>query len=335
MSLRVALATAPSSCSNSFFIIHLGHFLNLLQHTNSADEVIFLPLAARSRYQCAWKMAYFSTEPPSERCNLTGKNRVRDSFRLSNETHPAKRRQPLQPRRKIGPTATKTASGIPYWPCRDPIGERGGKNLYGFVGNDGMDTWDFLGLQMEKLTPAQISSLENNWRIHMQQNGVPKAEIERKIAQAKEDGQAPNLTKDPTPEELERLRKEPLPVIIFPDPFDPQIPGDPQSAPDPFDDEDIAVFRKVFAPWLYQSLCDCFDAVNEEAFRRFSLLPLVEDLQKRTKRRREIHKERDQRGWDCVNYFGGGFHRGGGGATSIDEAKEYWTESPDEAVNPK
>ena len=40
--MRVALATAPSSCSNSFFIIHLGHFLNLLQHTNSADEATFL-----------------------------------------------------------------------------------------------------------------------------------------------------------------------------------------------------------------------------------------------------------------------------------------------------
>ena len=32
------------------------------------------------------------------------------------------------------------------WPSRDPIGERGGKNLYGFVGNDGVDRWDRLGL---------------------------------------------------------------------------------------------------------------------------------------------------------------------------------------------
>ena len=67
-------------------------------------------------------------------------------FRLSNETHPANRRQPAQPRRKNGPTATKSASGIPYWPSRDPIGERGGKNLYDFVGNDGVDRRDFLGL---------------------------------------------------------------------------------------------------------------------------------------------------------------------------------------------
>ena len=29
---------------------------------------------------------------------------------------------------------------------KDPIGERGGKNLYGFVGNDGVSKWDMLGL---------------------------------------------------------------------------------------------------------------------------------------------------------------------------------------------
>ena len=92
-------------------------------------------------------MAYFSTASASERRNLTGKNRVWDFFRLSNETHPANRRQPLQPRRKIGPTAMKTASGIPCWPSRDPIGEKGGLNLYGFVGNDGVGRWDLLGYE--------------------------------------------------------------------------------------------------------------------------------------------------------------------------------------------
>ena len=91
-------------------------------------------------------MAYFSTEPASERRNVTGKNRVWDFFRLSNETHPANRRQPAQPRRKIRPTATKSASGIPYWPSRDPIGERGGYTLYGFVGNEPIVNVDVLGL---------------------------------------------------------------------------------------------------------------------------------------------------------------------------------------------
>lgn len=32
------------------------------------------------------------------------------------------------------------------WPSRDPIGERGGVNLYGMVGNDAVDHWDKLGL---------------------------------------------------------------------------------------------------------------------------------------------------------------------------------------------
>ena len=91
-------------------------------------------------------MAYFSTEPASERRNVTGKNRVWDFFRLSNETHPASRRQPAQPRRKIRPTPTKPASGIPYWPSRDPIEEEGGLNLYGFVRNDGVARFDDLGL---------------------------------------------------------------------------------------------------------------------------------------------------------------------------------------------
>lgn len=32
------------------------------------------------------------------------------------------------------------------WVNRDPIGERGGRNLYGMIGNDGINQWDYLGL---------------------------------------------------------------------------------------------------------------------------------------------------------------------------------------------
>jgi RHS repeat-associated protein len=32
------------------------------------------------------------------------------------------------------------------WPSRDPLEEKGGMNLYVFVGNDGVGNWDFLGL---------------------------------------------------------------------------------------------------------------------------------------------------------------------------------------------
>jgi hypothetical protein len=36
-------------------------------------------------------------------------------------------------------------SGIPFWPSRDPIEEEGGVNLYGFVGNSGIQRVDLLG----------------------------------------------------------------------------------------------------------------------------------------------------------------------------------------------
>ena len=36
--------------------------------------------------------------------------------------------------------------GLGRWLSRDPIGEAGGLNLNGFVGNDGINRWDYLGL---------------------------------------------------------------------------------------------------------------------------------------------------------------------------------------------
>jgi RHS repeat-associated protein len=44
------------------------------------------------------------------------------------------------------------------WPSRDPIEEEGGINLYGFVGNDGVNKWDLLGNSV-KLPPG----LGNYW----------------------------------------------------------------------------------------------------------------------------------------------------------------------------
>jgi RHS repeat-associated protein len=43
------------------------------------------------------------------------------------------------------------------WPSRDPIGEDGGINLYGFVNNDGVNAWDYLGF-----TGWQINDLWGN-----------------------------------------------------------------------------------------------------------------------------------------------------------------------------
>ena len=52
----------------------------------------------------------------------------------------------------------KTVSGIPFWPSRDPIGEEGGENLYGFVGNDGVCGFDYLGMRLKDLSLAVSTS---------------------------------------------------------------------------------------------------------------------------------------------------------------------------------
>ena len=36
---------------------------------------------------------------------------------------------------------------LALWPSRDPIGERGGLNLYGFVGNNGVNSIDLFGMR--------------------------------------------------------------------------------------------------------------------------------------------------------------------------------------------
>ena len=43
------------------------------------------------------------------------------------------------------------------WLSRDPIGEAGGVNLYGFVGNDGVNRWDYLGQKAKVETKVDNS----------------------------------------------------------------------------------------------------------------------------------------------------------------------------------
>ena len=43
------------------------------------------------------------------------------------------------------------------WPSRDPIGEDGGENLYGFISNDGINYFDYLGLKESILEIANKS----------------------------------------------------------------------------------------------------------------------------------------------------------------------------------
>lgn len=91
-------------------------------------------------------MGYFVPETAPAKSDPTAKNRVGGFFADANGTRPANRRQSPQPRREIRPAPTKPASGIPFWPSRDPIGERSGINVYGFVGNAPVDRTDYLGM---------------------------------------------------------------------------------------------------------------------------------------------------------------------------------------------
>ena len=48
------------------------------------------------------------------------------------------------------------------WPSRDPINERGGINLYGFVGNDGVNRLDYLGLVEHHVINWDYERLKNH-----------------------------------------------------------------------------------------------------------------------------------------------------------------------------
>ena len=95
-------------------------------------------------------MGCYLQEPYQAPAQDAAKNRVMGSRRdigiIVRKTAP----QPVESHRANRPVATKPASGIPYWLSRDPIGEEGGLNLYGFVGNDGVNRWDYLGLDSDR-----------------------------------------------------------------------------------------------------------------------------------------------------------------------------------------
>ena len=106
-------------------------------------------------------MAYSLQKTASLTCDPTAKNRVWDFFDEPTKPRWKNRRQIQQPRRKNRPCSYKTASGRPYWPSRDPIGEEGGINLYGFVGNDGVNRWDYLGLK--EITSITVKRKNVKW----------------------------------------------------------------------------------------------------------------------------------------------------------------------------
>ena len=97
-------------------------------------------------------MGYTLSKTAPSKGDPTAKNRVWDFFDEPTKPRPENRRQPLQPRRKNRACSYKTASGIPYWPSRDPIEERGGLNLYGFCYNSPWSWFDVLGEYPDSVT---------------------------------------------------------------------------------------------------------------------------------------------------------------------------------------
>ncbi len=91
-------------------------------------------------------MAFNPTARAPGKSAMRPKNRVwgfsRNDLNLPLES----RRRCPEPRRKSRPTPTFFTPGIPQWPSRDPIGEQGGLNLYGFVRSNAVDKIDNLGL---------------------------------------------------------------------------------------------------------------------------------------------------------------------------------------------
>jgi uncharacterized protein RhaS with RHS repeats len=56
------------------------------------------------------------------------------------------------------------------WLSRDPIGESGGRNLYGFVGNEGMNGFDLLGLMWKEL--VNTIKITNSWSLTIEEINV-------------------------------------------------------------------------------------------------------------------------------------------------------------------
>lgn len=103
------------------------------------------------------------------------RNRVWKFFEHEAESRPVNRLPAQQPRRGKPDTITITVSGMLFygfryyvpetgrWLNRDPIGERGGLNLYGFVGNSPLNWIDLLGL-LWKMKCIRCTKPDGNWK---------------------------------------------------------------------------------------------------------------------------------------------------------------------------
>jgi len=98
------------------------------------------------------RRAFTSTWATSPLKTRVGGSRCRPSGRLSRR---GRCRSMFTP--GLRGCGYKTVSGRHEWPNRDPIGERGGLNLYGYVGNNPISRVDPLGWSNENAPPVNVT----------------------------------------------------------------------------------------------------------------------------------------------------------------------------------
>lgn len=96
-------------------------------------------------------LAAFGAPPRAVAKALSAQNIVSGAFAENNAAHARlKSPQPLDFAPETATCGYETASGRPKWPSRDPIGERGGQNLYNALANNFQAHIDSLGLYLIK-----------------------------------------------------------------------------------------------------------------------------------------------------------------------------------------
>jgi len=119
-------------------------------------------------------MGFYTTETCPEVADLPLKNRV-GVFRRSSPLRAGRfAPQPVETVSETAVTFTITVSGLSFWLSRDPIGEMGGLNLYGFVENNPANDFDAVGLavhlspwngEAENLSASATVTIQGDWAI--------------------------------------------------------------------------------------------------------------------------------------------------------------------------
>ncbi len=141
-------------------------------------------------------MGFYATDERAEvleshQENLTppSKNRVWNFFTTSETCTGFSESQPVESHQEKLPTSTTTVSGVRYygyrlyipeigiWASRDPIGERGGHNLYGALKNNPVNRIDKYGLSCGDVRDEGFNTPEEKTKIDAMQAAKPPCPI--------------------------------------------------------------------------------------------------------------------------------------------------------------